>query len=244
MKNKTVICHFYNEEYLLPWWLKHHKNIFNDGIMINYRSTDKSVDIIKEICPTWKIVDTKNEFFGAIEIDREIEQYEKNIEGPRIVLNVTEFLIGNFSKLESMPCVDLLIHMASMNDSDANMDSYPDPSVPLTEQRQRGVYPNIYEPPCRYFHENKNIYYPIGRHYLESNTDDFIILRYKHSPWNEKFIKRKMQIGDKRSPSDINHGLGAHHSYSLNQLLEDKKRSSLSARDLSTIIQSFEYWKY
>jgi hypothetical protein len=65
MKNKTIICHFYNEEYLLPWWLNHHKKIFNDGLMINYGSTDRSVELIKQICPTWKIVDTKNEYFGA-----------------------------------------------------------------------------------------------------------------------------------------------------------------------------------
>lgn len=48
----TVISHFYNEEYLLPWWLNHHKNIFDNGILINYGSTDKSVEIIKSICPT------------------------------------------------------------------------------------------------------------------------------------------------------------------------------------------------
>ena len=61
--NKTVLTHFYNEEYLLPWWLDHHKKYFDHGILIDYASTDKSVEIIKEICPTWTEVKSKNEFF-------------------------------------------------------------------------------------------------------------------------------------------------------------------------------------
>ena len=47
----TVITHFWNEEILLPYWLKHHLELFDHGILINYRSTDKSVEIIKELAP-------------------------------------------------------------------------------------------------------------------------------------------------------------------------------------------------
>ena len=53
---KTVVTHFFNEEYLLPWWLEHHKKYFDHGVMIDYNSTDSSVEIIKKICPTWTIV--------------------------------------------------------------------------------------------------------------------------------------------------------------------------------------------
>ena len=74
---KTIVSHFYNEEYLLPWWLSHHKNHFDYGIMIDYNSTDKSKEIIEEICPHWKIVKTKNEYFDSDIIDREVEEYEK-----------------------------------------------------------------------------------------------------------------------------------------------------------------------
>ncbi|MBJ3789276.1 glycosyltransferase family 2 protein, partial [Bacillus sp. OA1] len=44
---KTIISHFYNEEYLLPWWLMHHTKIFDHGILINRGSTDRSVEICK-----------------------------------------------------------------------------------------------------------------------------------------------------------------------------------------------------
>ena len=135
MKNKTIICHFYNEEYLLPWWLKHHREIFSDGLMIDYGSDDKSVEIIKSLCPHWKIVKTKNKFFGALELDREIEEYEKEINGYRIVLNVTEFLVGNFSKLYTELNQDIYVPMISMMDNEEQEGSYPDPNISLTKQR-------------------------------------------------------------------------------------------------------------
>jgi hypothetical protein len=61
----TIISHFYNEEYLLPWWLEHHKKIAPFGVMIDYHSTDRSVEIIKSICPHWEIRTTRNESFDA-----------------------------------------------------------------------------------------------------------------------------------------------------------------------------------
>jgi hypothetical protein len=32
----TVISHIFNEEYLLPFWLEHHRTIFDHGIIIDY----------------------------------------------------------------------------------------------------------------------------------------------------------------------------------------------------------------
>lgn len=66
--NSTVLIHIYNEEYLLPFWLNHHKNIFNHGIIIDYRSTDKSIEIYKQICPNWDIIISRNLYFTAIDV--------------------------------------------------------------------------------------------------------------------------------------------------------------------------------
>lgn len=245
MKNRTVICHFYNEEYLLPWWLNHHKNIFSHGLMINYGSTDSSIELIKKICPTWEIVDTRNEYFGAIEIDQEIQEYEKNIEGQRIVLNVTEFLVGNFSKIQNTNH-DLLIGMASMVDA-PDLDSvYPDIKKPLTSQRMWGQNPfKRLSSGARLLHSNKNIRYPVGRHYWNAVvTDDFMILRYKHSPWNDHFIKRKMQIAKKQPANDLARGWGIHHQLDKDGLGEEKLQYSKMSEDLSSIIKKYEYWSY
>ena len=96
---KTVVSHFYNEEYLLPWWLNHHKKVFDYGIMINYASTDRSVEIIKEICPHWLVVDSAFKEFDAILIDQEVMYYESQVPGWKICLNIPEFLYGNYSVL-------------------------------------------------------------------------------------------------------------------------------------------------
>ena len=62
---KTVIAHFYNEEFMMEWWLNHHLNLFDHGILINHKSTDRSVEIIRDIAPEWSILDTSLEFFSA-----------------------------------------------------------------------------------------------------------------------------------------------------------------------------------
>ena len=87
---KTLLCHFYNEEYMLPWFLNHHKQIFDHGVMIDYHSTDRSVEIIRELCPTWDIVTSRNPNFQADTIDTEVNDIEAGIEGWKICLNVTE----------------------------------------------------------------------------------------------------------------------------------------------------------
>jgi hypothetical protein len=84
---RTVLTHFYNEEYLLPIWLEHHKKIFDFGILIDYNSTDRSVEICKNICPHWQVFSSMNEYFEAHSNDSEIEFYEKQIPGFRIALS-------------------------------------------------------------------------------------------------------------------------------------------------------------
>ena len=100
MSNKiTLISHIFNEEYLLPFWLEHHSQIFDHGIIIDYCSTDRSVEIINKICPKWKVVKTKNlnqngtPNFQAKLIDIEVNEIESTIDGYKMCLNATEFLI-------------------------------------------------------------------------------------------------------------------------------------------------------
>lgn len=60
MNTLTLISHIFNEEYLLPFWLEHHSKIFDNGIIIDYYSTDRSIEIINKFCPTWTVIKTKN----------------------------------------------------------------------------------------------------------------------------------------------------------------------------------------
>jgi hypothetical protein len=211
---KTILSHIYNEEYLLPYWLKHHKKYFDHGIIIDYNSTDRSIEIIKEICPTWEIHTTKNQYFYAPDVEPEIVEYEKNIEGFRMVLNTTEFLFGNYEKLNYLnENKQYFVRSHIMVDSPDNL--YKDINKNLFKERQYGIhgfkefdYGNERcDRACRSLHNYLIDYTHVsgpGRHFRTSKENwskDFFILWYGFSPWNENIIKRKLQIQTKHHPS-------------------------------------------
>ena len=210
---KSVICHFYNEEYLLPWWLNHHKKYFDYGLMINYASTDRSVEIIKEICPDWQVVDSVNPEFDAAECDNEIEYYEEQIPGWKIVLNVTEFLVGKYSLLtdEKSP---KKIFIPSFYFVDKSDNTVVESNIPLYEQLSNGIdfvdNPMIRKLRCLHNHQIK---YVPGRHFsnFDDATDDFVIFNYGFSPMNEDLISRKLQIQNRIPESDKKKNWGSEH---------------------------------
>lgn len=217
--NITLISHFFNEEYLLPWFLNQHKNIFNHGIMINYASTDNSVKIIKEICPTWDVIDSKNKYFSAVEIDEEVKEIESKIFGWKIALNVTEHIIN----LEVLPNIKnhvFGIKCYKMIDIEPNV--LPTYDKTLIEQKNIATNhcTNIGEAGTRFIHSFDSGRYTIGRHGFNNSfsmLDDSKIAKYVFSPWNEKFIQRKLQIASKVPESDLKKGMGGHHVFSIEE---------------------------
>jgi hypothetical protein len=212
---KTIITHFYNEEYLLPWWLNHHKKYFDHGVLINYASTDKSVEIIKELCPTWEIVESKNKDFGASDVDREVLDIEANIDGWKICLNTTEFLIGDFNSLDLtkqeelyIPCLYFIDELESR---DSNTLNY---NINLWDILKTGLdVPNTMEHRgSRLMHSN-HVRYSHGRHYRRLiNTERFIIFNYGFAPMTEEFIARKLQIQSRVPYSDRISQCGGQHT--------------------------------
>jgi hypothetical protein len=214
---KTVICHFYNEEFLLPWWLKHHKELFDHGIMIDYASTDRSCELITRICPTWEIRPSRNQTFDGIVIDEEVMAIEKNLTGWRIALNVTEFLFGNMARLHNRNgemTQHLLTNYVFVDMEDPNKE----PTtllhdIPLHEQRYWGYHDNenIGERRTsattfygKHLRLNRSIHnFPItytgGRHF--PNTDysfnDLVIFYYGWADIGEQGLRRRLQIKDK-----------------------------------------------
>ena len=233
--NKTVLTHFYNEEYLLPWWLDHHKKYFDHGILIDYASTDRSVEIIKEICPTWTVVKSKNEFFEAKLCDEEIIDYESTVPGWKIALNITEFLVGDYSILTDKPNQYYIMPCCVMIDDTPDMP--PNSTLPLIKQKLNGMHylegsKSIRR--SRIIH-NKPLYvYPLGRHFdKDHTTEDLVILWYGWSPFNETIIKRKLQIQSKIPQSDVARGYGTQHIVTEQQLQEQYTKLYLRSRDLS-----------
>lgn len=244
----TVITHFYNEEYILPWWINHHKKLFDYGIMINHGSTDRSIEICKQMCPhNWKIVDTCISEFRTEYIDHEVKFYENTVEGSKMVLTMTEFLMTPMS-LDDLN--------ARMKQHDTNymktigvcmVDSFPHEiptySQSLISQKHYGMITgyidplNYNEPDSyktmygRFYHNDRYGKYAPGRHWLvgkEENqrgdegykAEDVFVLKYKYSPWNAATIKRIMQFSSKITMWDLERGLCTPH-----MLVEDEHNS-------------------
>lgn len=143
---KVIITHILNEEYLLRWWIPHHLNKFDHGIIIDYGSTDNSLDIIRTLAPHWEIVKTVNENFNAYNADVEVYQIEKRIQQTypgawMIALNVTEFLIGDTSILTDMVGnrTQKLLACDTMVDPSELENVEPDFNKSLVLQRTNGI---------------------------------------------------------------------------------------------------------
>jgi len=243
----TVLCHFYNEEYLLPWWLNHHKNLFEDGIMVNRGSTDRSVEIIREIVPHWKIIDSFSNSFDSALCDLEMSWLEKDLKGWKIVLNVTEFLaLTNGVTLKNIEqAFDELgkyrgIFFSGYIMVDNDPLTLPVYDTPLINQKYFGLSEMLLSPKiadqlkyaplpqrARLYHCASIGNYTPGRH--GSHLPDTVraqegasILWYGFSPWNEMAIKRKLQIKNTMSEGDIKVNWGIQHLQSLEDL-EKKK---------------------
>lgn len=210
MSKKTVVCHFFNEEFLLPWWLQHHKAVFDHGIMIDYASTDRSCDIIREICPSWEIVPSRNQNFVSRPIDDEVEDIERGLEGWRMALNVTEFLYGNTDHLVDLaePTQYFIGNYVFVDMQDPNCGPLTlDHTKPLHEQRYWGYddFVNTSDTwPQGSMHRmnrslhNHAIKYPElgGRHFpgVQHSFDDLVIFHYGWADAGDIGLRRKLQI--------------------------------------------------
>jgi hypothetical protein len=206
MIKKTIISHFFNEEYLLPWWLNHHKQFFDHGILIDYHSTDNSRSIIKEICPNWGIINTSNEYFDSHLIDKEVQEIEKYIKGWKVCLNTTEFLVGDYGIIDSMRRKrQILLGNYVFVDIEKK---YLDHNIPLYDQIKNGFHEKtrsfnvgIGDRSLRSMH-SFNLRYPKqgGRHFFgRETTQDLFIFYYGYLLKVDQMIKRKIQIQSKMS---------------------------------------------
>jgi hypothetical protein len=234
-KKLTLISHFYNEEYLLPFWLEYHKKIFDHGILINYISTDRSVEIINRICPTWEIIQTKNinpdgtPLFQAEYVDIEVNEVEESIKhGFKIALNITEFLILENSISDFKAELDdnfiyMLIPYSVMSDNkNLELKNYNDFFNNITY-----VYDIFNERLNRMLHSEKKLQYKPGRHQfigsenkIKKFDNKFFIMWCGFYPFNKEFIKRKLQIQNNIPQSDKDAGFGFQHIINYEKLID------------------------
>lgn len=242
MTKVTLISHIYNEEYLLPSWLEHHKNMVDEIVIVDYNSTDTSLDICKRY--NCKILPSKNEMFQANLIDEEIMKLEETIEGIKIVLNTTEFLFT------TIPIKDLFINesmaftitsyapysnqMYDINNYYVIMNNLLNDNVRFHDGTD-GVNFRGYRPIHNYLNGN----YQLGRHHTyhpSVHTDKLFILWFGYFPLNEYLINRKLQIKNKIPESDKILRRGYQHLYTRDEIINinnEKFNSGLSLRELN-----------
>jgi hypothetical protein len=246
-----VVCitNIYNEEYLLPFWLEHHKNMFDFGIIVNYRCTDRSLEICREICPHWKIIDTNNPDFDIVANTNEFMHIEEQLRGCfKIILNTTEFLVP-FKPLKE------LLQEHDNNQIALNIKTYSPHS--LNEYNPKDIkelFKNILNDDVkiddkdrcvRVLHNYSNGAYNIGRHGTllpSENTDDACVLWMGFYPLNERLLSRKLQIGTKMTPRDLARGWGGQHIWSKETMLEKNKERYENGKRIQDV--STNLYKY
>ena len=233
MEKPTLISHFCNEEFLLPFWIQHHRPMFKHGIMIDYRSTDRSVEIIRELAPEWDIITTRNKYFDGPTIDTEVMDIESQISGWKVCLNTTEFILlpnldeyldefeRKFPGLGAVRTTAVyMVDPPSLENDDIDFNRY------LVAQRFWGYFEDeqpspmqwnpdsnfcVYPPrKSRLIHNKTHGAYQVGRHdtgHRAYKDPGLLLCWFNWSPY--KYIsKRKLQIFQNTSPGEQNNGLG------------------------------------
>jgi len=208
----TVLTNVFNEEWLLPFWLEHHKDMFDHGVVLDYHSTDGSMDFVRRICPHWDIRTTRNEFFDAKQIDLEFMDIERETVGYCVVLNTTEFLCAEKSLKDLLPdkknkCFQVT-SWSPYNPTECN---------PSTLRELLGGFdlasPSFRSP--RFIHSCTTGRYAFGRHETQNTSeriDGLWLLWMGHYPMCESMWQRKLQIKAKMSENDKQKGFGHQHT--------------------------------
>ncbi|CAF1460316.1 unnamed protein product [Adineta steineri] len=233
----VLLCHFFNEETLLPFWIRHHAPMFDTAVLIDYNSTDRSIEIIRREAPqTWRIVTSRNAQFEAQKVDDEVTAYERMYpKAWKIALNVPEFLVhANLRQMlaeidHSNNIMALRFRALTMSGNDSEpfqrftsllkqRSQYAWNSSSFSESHGEAVY-------SRFLHRYPIVKYGIGRHIISDAVWQWattgFIAKYLYTPWPE-IINRKLQIRSRIPSSDLIRGRGVQHNINLQQLQQQK----------------------
>ena len=252
----NLISHVFNESYLLPSWIKHHREMFDRALIIDYASTDGTVEVIKKYAPsTWRVVSSRNSEFNAEECDREVMEFEEKLPGWKIALNVTEFLV--FPEMRNV-----LKNLEARSKSAVRISGYAmvDPSdlhhealdieeslwskyhVGVPEHEIVMTYPpgETSRPVGRLMHSNTTGQYSIGRHVWHKDDGELprsvaSILWYGFSPWSSQLVSRKTQIRSRVSEKDLLVGRGTHHYERIDLIDKVRHKYMESSYDLNSL---------
>ena len=232
----TLLTNIFNEEYLLPFWLHHHKKMFDEIVILDYNSTDKSIEICESICPGCKIIKTRNKVFDCQENDKELMEIENSIDGIKIILNTTEFLFCEkpikdiFGATRSSYAVNIICPYS------ANNCNIPNDSEFFSNLLNNDVVYHYRREGGRQLHNYPTGKYSIGRHEWFNNsipTNKAHIVWFGYYPMNDHLMKRKLQIT--LSHRDKIMGRGFQHWFDKEKILSINKEKASSGTSLENI---------
>jgi hypothetical protein len=248
---KLLIAHVWNEEFLIPFWVRHHRTMFDKAVIIDYGSTDRTKEIIHRTAPDgWKIVHsrTPGDKFYAVDTDAHVMDVERTFPGWKVCLNATEFLLAadfdavlreHEAKAED-GCTGFWTQDLCMADTAEEIDRPVSNTAPLWLQRWHGA-PSPDGIRSRLVHNFPCGDYQPGRHQtniasLDKNnpkTHDrrVFMLWFGNSPAAE-IRKRRLQIQTKIPEEDRRQRLGFHHFLTPEELDAQIRAASASARNL------------
>ena len=228
----NLVSHVFNESYLLPSWIKHHREMFDRALIIDNASTDETVEVIRKLAPSsWRVVSSRNSKYDAEECDREVMEFEEQLPGWKITLGTTEFLV--FPEMRSV-----LKNLETRSKSAVRISGYAmvDPSdlhqevldfdetlwskyhIGVPEHEIDMSYPpsETSRPVGRLMHSNATGRYSVGRHAWHTDNGELprsiaSILWYGFSPWSPQLVSRKTQILGTLTQKDLLVGRGTHH---------------------------------
>ena len=224
-----LLTHQRNEELLMPFFIIQHAPMFDNAILIDFESNDKTLELIEKYAPpSWKVVNsTTGSSFDAVETDTQVMEWEKTQPNDwHIGLTTTEFLVQpNFRAqlfkkqidAEGIPMVLTYKFLVMVGDDSHPLKHFSS----LIEQRHQFMG----EGGGRYLHlgTTQSHFYTAGRHFYENNTDmtgvqiiknitqDGFITKWSWTPWPEGAL-RKVLVGDTIPQSNVDAKLGWHHT--------------------------------
>lgn len=243
---RVILSRFFNESYLMEWWLRHHLEMFDHGILIDSNSNDESADMCRTLAPHWEVIRTEHAEYNAFMADFELMKHEERFpDASKIILNTTEFLVSpDLAALDrflaEQDSVGAILPGAIMVDTTPELP--PDPRQALIAQKTCGIWesdfdfkaaamPGFVHPTrSRVYHRFRIGAYGPGRHYshlpgqVGCDPRMAAIWWYGFSPWTEEFKSRKRQFASTFGAFDKRFGLGRQHYSHLDELDDQWRR--------------------
>lgn len=222
-------------------WVKHHREIFDDCILVDHNSTDDSCKIIKKLAPSsWRIVPTNLLNFDAVALDKEMMYLEESLgtsnDHYKLIINTTEFIFTyslreTLEKLikENPEAQGFGMRSFCLQDKEENLPFME----PVFKNRHFGWVDGKVKAAFRHWrfiHNQPNGKYNIGRHSCNLNvvrSPELKLCHFTYSPWGEAGKARKLQIKTRIPVENFNSGLGVQHNLTKEQL-EDVYKKDLS----------------